>query len=118
MKQDLRCPITLEVMVDPVACSDGFSYERGAIVEVIYRGNGLSPLTRERLACEVYPNFRLRRCIEAWHEEGTASQLRLGACVDLLRSPLAALPALLLALAVAMVAMWAQDCSCGLRRDA
>ena len=111
--EEYKCPITLEVMVDPVACSDGFSYERSAIVEVIYRGNGLSPLTRERLACEVYPNFRLRRCIEAWHEGAGASPTVFSASCIYLTSPLVALPALVVALAMAMMlSSSAQNCSC------
>ena len=33
--QDLICPITGDIMVDPVIASDGFNYERAAIVAVI-----------------------------------------------------------------------------------
>ena len=43
------CPITQERMLDPVVASDGHSYERDAIVHVIFRSNGISPLTRETL---------------------------------------------------------------------
>ena len=38
---------------DPVVASDGHSYERSAIVSVLRDGNGLSPLTRERLQATV-----------------------------------------------------------------
>ena len=48
------CPITQETMVDPVVASDGNSYERRAIQEVldmaVQKGKTmipLSPLTRE-----------------------------------------------------------------------
>lgn len=60
-EDDFLCPILHDRMSDPVVASDGMSYEREAIREVIDRGNGLSPLTREPLAREVYPNFQLRR---------------------------------------------------------
>ena len=43
-KQDLRCPITLEVMRDPVMAADGHSYEREAILRWL-RGHRTSPLT-------------------------------------------------------------------------
>lgn len=59
------CPITRDVMKDPVVASDGFSYERDAISEVLHRspGCGLSPLTRERLQHELRPNRALSRRI-------------------------------------------------------
>ena len=63
------CPITHEAMSDPVIASDGMAYERQSIRHVIDRGNGLSPLTREPLARDVYPSFHLRRSIASWHQE-------------------------------------------------
>ena len=44
LKQDLRCPITLEVMRDPVLASDGHSYERDAIERWLIN-HRTSPLT-------------------------------------------------------------------------
>ena len=66
---DHCCPITAEVMVDPVIASDGHSYEREALMQVIDEGNGLSPLTREPLAPQVIPNRTLLKRIRAWDEE-------------------------------------------------
>ena len=52
-----------------MVASDGHSYERSAIVSVLRDGNGLSPLTRERLQPNVLiPNRNLKRRIEE-HEE-------------------------------------------------
>lgn len=39
------CPITSEMMSDPVSTSDGFTYEREAILEWLRSGNTTSPLT-------------------------------------------------------------------------
>jgi len=44
-KFSTHCPITGEIMVDPVLCADGHSYERFAIEEWFARGGNLSPIT-------------------------------------------------------------------------
>ena len=46
-----------------MVASDGFSYERSAILSVINGGNGLSPFTREPLQPNVRPNLNLKKCI-------------------------------------------------------
>ena len=45
---DLQCPISQELMRDPVVAADGRTYERAQIVEW-YRGHDTSPMTNERL---------------------------------------------------------------------
>ena len=61
---DLLCPITLEVMRDPVIASDGHSYERAAI-ERWLAGHRTSPLTGRALPHgDLIPNHRLRSLIE------------------------------------------------------
>ncbi|VVU94472.1 U-box domain [seawater metagenome] len=60
---ELTGPITHAIMVDPVIASDGHTYERTAILEVIRRG-GVSPLTREALTPVLLPNRRLKNIIE------------------------------------------------------
>ena len=61
---DLRCPITLEVMRDPVIAGDGHSYERSAI-ERWLSGHRTSPLTGPvRESNELLPNHRLRALIQ------------------------------------------------------
>ena len=66
---EFLCPITQERMVDPVVASDGHSYERKAISHVLYRSSGLSPLTRERLRHELFPNIALRKAIAEYETE-------------------------------------------------
>lgn len=39
------CPVTQEIMQDPVICADGFTYERQAIETWFRRGNRTSPVT-------------------------------------------------------------------------
>ncbi|KAA6371328.1 MAG: hypothetical protein EZS28_033145, partial [Streblomastix strix] len=43
------CPITQEIMVDPVIAEDGISYEREAIVDWL-KVNKTSPITRQRMS--------------------------------------------------------------------
>lgn len=40
--------------------SDGHTYERDAIAYVLHCGDGRSPMTREPLRWDVYPNIELR----------------------------------------------------------
>ena len=61
--EDLKGPITQSIMIDPVIASDGHTYEKSAILEVIRR-NGISPMTRERLTNNLEPNRRLKSIIE------------------------------------------------------
>ena len=63
------CPITRDLMLDPVVASDGNTYERDAIEHILREGNGLSPFTRERLQPRVYPNIVLRGLVHEHFEE-------------------------------------------------
>ena len=63
LKNDLRCPITLAVMQDPVIAGDGHSYERAAI-EHWLRNHRTSPLTGCIMPnSTLLPNHRLRTLI-------------------------------------------------------
>ena len=68
MESLCTCPITLEVMEDPVVAPDGRSYERTAITQWLdlYKR---SPLTRERMSpSSLIPNWALKQQIELLHE--------------------------------------------------
>jgi hypothetical protein len=55
--ENLKCPITLFLMVDPVIVSNGKSYDRQSIVNCsLNRQNPLCPITRQRLD----PNILIR----------------------------------------------------------
>lgn len=65
LQDDLLCPITHEVMMEPVVTADGHSYERTAIEQWL-RHSTLSPLTGERLAhTSLVPNMALRSQIRS-----------------------------------------------------
>ncbi len=71
--EDLQGPITQAIMIDPVIASDGFTYERSSILEVIRRG-GNSPMTREVLTANLKPNRRLKSIIEKLVEKRLLEQ--------------------------------------------
>lgn len=61
------CPITLDVMVDPVETSTGHTYERGAIEKWLEEGNNLCPVTKTPVSrLSLRPNRTLRQSIEEW----------------------------------------------------
>lgn len=65
-----RCPISLEVMTDPVIMTDGFSYERIEAEDWLSRGNTTSPLTNKKLAStKLIPNQTLRQSIEEYQDK-------------------------------------------------
>ena len=58
------CPITQEVMTDPVIGSDGITYERAAIEAWFAAGHTTSPLTRAPMTSQsLVPNIALRSLI-------------------------------------------------------
>jgi hypothetical protein len=58
------CPLTLEVFVDPVCASDGFTYERRDMQEWLLF-HSTSPLTGEELSSPLlFPNHRMRQLVE------------------------------------------------------
>lgn len=62
------CPITLQVMADPVVAADGHSYERSAISEYLNgKNNQRSPLTGAPLNNkDLFENHALRTMIMEW----------------------------------------------------
>lgn len=60
------CPITMQLMKDPVLASDGHSYDRPAIAKWI-RGRASSPMTGAPLtSTTLTPNFNLKSQISDW----------------------------------------------------
>ena len=65
---DYICPITAEIMTDPVTTADGFTYERTAISEWL-RTKDTSPTTGAMLESKtVIPNLSLRSVIRSFTE--------------------------------------------------
>jgi hypothetical protein len=59
-----QCPLTMEVMRDPVFTADGKTYERTGIQKWFAKGNSTSPLTGAELpTTNLTPNIALRTAI-------------------------------------------------------
>jgi len=71
---DFTSPITYDKMKDPGVASDGHSYERTAIEEILRGPHPISPLTRATLGTVLVPNLNLRRRIEE-HEAEMVEQV-------------------------------------------
>lgn len=68
------CPITNEMMSDPVIDSEGNTFERGAIEEWL-RSDGTSPLTRSPMNIrDLRPNRALKDAIDREYESQTGSR--------------------------------------------
>ena len=69
MPDEYVCPITAEIMSDPVCLSDGFTYERAAIAQWLETHN-TSPKTGAPLELKaLFPNTSLRITIRKFVEE-------------------------------------------------
>ncbi|XP_010247286.1 PREDICTED: E3 ubiquitin-protein ligase PUB22 [Nelumbo nucifera] len=62
------CPISLEIMRDPVTVSTGITYDRECIEKWVFSGkNKTCPVTKQVLSdVDLTPNHTLRRLIQAW----------------------------------------------------
>mmetsp|Transcript_35319 Transcript_35319/g.82536 ORF Transcript_35319/g.82536 Transcript_35319/m.82536 type:complete len:108 (-) Transcript_35319:199-522(-) len=70
---EYACPITMDIMVDPVLAMDGHSYERAAI-ENWLRQSQKSPKTNALLPSKMLlPNHALRGMIIEWRERRQAA---------------------------------------------
>lgn len=66
---DFRCPISLEIMKDPVIVSTGQTYERSCIEKWLQAGHGTCPKTQQTLSSmALTPNYVLRSLIAQWCE--------------------------------------------------
>ena len=81
LRNDCICPITYELMRDPVVASDGLTYEKNAIEKwlqgQLQRGGDIytSPLTGAPLPQGnlLFPNVNLRNLIQDFIKEGGES---------------------------------------------
>ncbi|XP_065876170.1 U-box domain-containing protein 19-like [Euphorbia lathyris] len=63
--EDFRCPISLELMTDPVTISTGQTYDRPSIEKWLKAGNIICPKTGEKLRnTELVPNSSLLKLIQ------------------------------------------------------
>ena len=67
IRDSISCPITGDVMIDPVQGNDGHTYERSAIVEWLSR-NPISPQTRQPMReSELKVNASIRFLCDKYH---------------------------------------------------
>ncbi|XP_021733644.1 U-box domain-containing protein 19-like [Chenopodium quinoa] len=77
--EDFRCPISLELMMDPVTISTGQTYDRASIQKWLNSGHLLCPKTGERLeSTELVPNSALKRLIQQFCSENGISISKSG----------------------------------------
>ncbi|KAJ7556910.1 hypothetical protein O6H91_05G104000 [Diphasiastrum complanatum] len=66
---DFRCPLSLELMADPVIVASGQTYERAYIQQWLDQGNTTCPKTRQTLAhTNLIPNYTVKALITNWCE--------------------------------------------------
>ncbi|KAL9365565.1 hypothetical protein Peur_043438 [Populus x canadensis] len=79
---DFRCPISLELMKDPVIVSTGQTYERSCIQKWLDAGHKTCPKTQQTLLhTALTPNYVLKSLIALWCESnGVELPKQPGAC--------------------------------------
>ncbi|XP_058082160.1 U-box domain-containing protein 14 [Magnolia sinica] len=89
---DFRCPISLELMKDPVIVSTGQTYERSCIQKWLDAGHKTCPKTQQTLShTALTPNYVLKSLIAQWCEsngielpkrQGTCRNRKSGSCAS------------------------------------
>ncbi|KAF4357672.1 U-box domain-containing protein 15 [Cannabis sativa] len=67
---EFLCPITLEIMIDPVIVASGQTYERASIEKWLFSNRRSCPKTGQTLDhLSLAPNFALKNVIRQWCEQ-------------------------------------------------
>ncbi len=67
--QEFLCPITQELMDEPVVGKDGHTYERKAIIQWLQQ-HPLSPMTREPMSeADLKPNYALKSMLDRYKKD-------------------------------------------------
>ena len=83
-----RCPLTLELMLDPVIVASGQTYDRQSIQKWLDHGLTVCPKTRQRLThTNLIPNYTVKAMIATWCEDNNVklssnSQHNNSACIS------------------------------------
>ena len=72
LRRDYECPITCDIMSDPVLAEDSCTYEREAI-ERHLAGRAVSPMTNLPMGPSLRPNRALKSAIDTWRAMGGTS---------------------------------------------
>ncbi|KAK3028150.1 hypothetical protein RJ639_039011 [Escallonia herrerae] len=78
-----RCPLSLELMLDPVIVATGHTYERVAIQKWMDHGLTICPETRQVLShTNFVPNYTVKALIANWCEEKKVKLSNISDCTD------------------------------------
>ncbi|XP_012483319.1 U-box domain-containing protein 3 isoform X1 [Gossypium raimondii] len=67
---DFLCPLSLELMLDPVFVASGQTYDRASIQKWLDSGLTICPKTRQTLAHKnLIPNYTVKAMVTSWCEE-------------------------------------------------
>lgn len=68
-----RCPVSLDLMKDPVTLPTGITYDRGSIEKWVEAGNKTCPVTNQVLTTfDMIPNHAIRKMIQDWCVENSS----------------------------------------------
>jgi len=85
---DFRCPISLDLMKDPVIVATGQTYERGCIERWLEAGHDTCPKTQQKLPSKsLTPNYVLRSLITQWCEANGIEPPKLSCTAQLSNAP-------------------------------
>uniref|UniRef100_A0A0D3F956 U-box domain-containing protein n=1 Tax=Oryza barthii TaxID=65489 RepID=A0A0D3F956_9ORYZ len=84
------CPISMELMEDPVTVSTGVTYDRRSIEEWLFvYGRTTCPATMQPLSnFDLTPNHTLKRVISSWLDRGSSSSSSSSPSTSTLSSPI------------------------------
>merc|ERR1719502_756330 len=75
---DFECPLTLELLNEPVKAADGITYEKAAIELWLSGGNTTSPITGAELTNKkLVPDKKLRDSIRKWKAHGELTRVSI-----------------------------------------
>ncbi|XP_019192466.1 PREDICTED: U-box domain-containing protein 1-like [Ipomoea nil] len=85
--EEFRCPISLDLMRDPVIVASGHSYDRNSIAQWINSGHHTCPKSGQRLIhMALIPNYSLKSLIHQWCQENNIPITEPSESSDLERS--------------------------------
>lgn len=78
-----QCPLSLELMLDPVIVASGQTYERASIQRWLDEGLSFCPLTRQKLShTNLTTNYTVKALIANWCEENKVKPLTTPKCLN------------------------------------
>uniref|UniRef100_A0A5B7B465 RING-type E3 ubiquitin transferase n=1 Tax=Davidia involucrata TaxID=16924 RepID=A0A5B7B465_DAVIN len=83
-----RCPLLLELMLDPVIVASGQTYERASIQKWLDHGLTICPKTRQTLShTNLIPNNTVKALIANWCKENNIKVSNTSNCTDNISAP-------------------------------